>query len=407
MAGDPYSFAESGPTQAAGYVQAQNLNNLAMQKTQAETTHYQALAQQEMQKAALEKQQAETQQMQQVQMQRIALMHKGESLADQTKAQIEGGFLMGSIKSSLEASQTLNQLAQTSNHLAQAEGKQAEDAAKKFELLGRVAKNTNTQEDFEKNIKILEGTGVKVPDAIKNASWTPEIKQRLIDLSENQIKEREEKLKENDEIRKEDTSKQQILVEKARVDLVKAQTAEAWAKTEKEKKVGGDKVLRAPPEDRQLAADLIGNKFPEVLDSKKKIKDRGAAAMADIIADNAQELHRNRPGLTRAQAVQLAFDAAGPAMEVTITQQKETHFYGDTPEKRKVSFDPAKAAGVSESKPAAPAPTAKPTPAAAKETGLGTFEKPIQMKTDADYDSVKKGQYFIDPTGKRRQRMQD
>jgi len=29
------------------------------------------------------------------------------------------------------------------------------------------------------------------------------------------------------------------------------------------------------------------------------------------------------------------------------------------------------------------------------------------MKTDADYDSVKKGQYFIDPTGKRRQRMQD
>lgn len=308
-------FAMFGPEQGGQRLagldqQAAALSRLTQQKTQAETQHYQALAQQEMQKAALEKQQAETQQMQQAQMQRIALMHKGESLADQTKAQIEGGFLMGSIKSSLEASQTLNQLAQTSNHLAQAEGKQAEDAAKKFELLGRVAKNTNTQEDFEKNIKILEGTGVKVPDAIKNARWTPEIKQRLIDLSENQIKEREEKRKENDEIRKEDISKQQILVEKARVDLVKAQTAEAWAKTEKEKKAGGDKVLRAPPEDRRQVENLIRNEFGGTLDAKGNLEDPGAASVAEIVASNAQDLMAKNRGLTRANAIAQAYKSA-------------------------------------------------------------------------------------------------
>jgi hypothetical protein len=308
---DPYSAEEAGGTTAGNMIDASNLNRLAMQKTVAETQHYQAQTQQEMQKVAMEKQQAQMQQAQQRALQKVALANIGKSLLEQTTAQAEAAMLVGSMESLKSATQARDNVAKADNSEAQAQEKQFQLQKGVGEYFGQLADaipvgNQKAYEAaFDYSEKMAKQYGIKLPADWKNKPWTEETKKELKEQSMTLVQKAEEARKNADEKRKQKETDAKVDLDNATTALRKAQTTAVKDRDERTGKAGGKNAAPITKNDVETVFDKIKHDDPSA-----SLEDTDVDGVARLIAADASDRARRNPALSKDVALQQAYAEA-------------------------------------------------------------------------------------------------
>ena len=349
---DPY-----GPIDQS-YINANKLNMLAMEKTAAETQHYQALAQQEMQKAASEKQQMEQKQRAQAAMQKAALETAGQTAAQQTEAMARAGRIQGATDELVKLSQIQEHLASADSHEANAQGKRLESLNNFYTNLGRRAENlpAGDQVGYKNLIKQIEdATGKPLPDGIRNATWDEKTRQTALDWIAKSKEGMDEKRANAKQVQDAKESESRIREQSAATALKVAQEKAVEKKTAADVKVGGKNSGLASPLDVKTAEGLMANGGAAV-DDKGHLMDQGAAAVAKMIAMQAATAVAKNKGLDMPTALQNAYQAALDGKAITESMVEEKHTFAANKMVKQNIYDPMKVgqkkSGWTEAKPA-------------------------------------------------------
>lgn len=306
------------PTFTVQDVQQQQMNRLTMQEQSATVEAKRGQAQEFMSRAAKEQAQARKIQTDQETQMRVMVETKGQALEVQAKALIDAGQIDAGAKLLSESARIINQLAQADEHRAQTQNRQFDQSIKLFDVIGRAAERITNDDEYQAMLdKVEEVSGKPLPAALRQAKWSPETKQRLIDLSmstKDRIEADRKAAADRETAKLKDAQRR---LEEARTKEVNAKTEAEKARAERLKKLEGGVSKVTPPGDVKTIMGLIRNDYPSVASD-----DPGAAAEASFVAARAQTLLQKNPGMSRAEALGQSYMAAKANGEISTTTKE-------------------------------------------------------------------------------------
>lgn len=319
-------------------------DGFAMGQQNAQKAQLNELAiQQESMKTQKMQQDQKAQQQQQQQMQDVLLRNKSNSALELSQDMIREGMIE-------QGSKLMGAAAQAENHLASADKARSDTAEKQIlnrqkviQAFSSTVDNIHSQDDYNRAIQEFEPKlGVKLPDSIKNATWSPEYKDSLQKLgttwkerSQMELETAKFASQERDRASKEKLQSAQLM-------KTEAQTREINTKNDRLQKDSGSnaKTVRLPKEDVTQVMGMLSKDFPDEESSSEK------ANAAYFITSRAQTLLQQNKGMDRAAAIQKSYNDAKRSGELsTVTSSRFLGLMEDkklkfTPEEEKKSSAP-------------------------------------------------------------------
>ena len=277
------------------------------------------------------------QQKQQQQMQEVIARGRAKSALELSQDMIKEGLVE-------EGGKLMSQAAQAENHIASADKSKFDTAENKIkarqkmiETFASTVDNIHNQDDYNRAIQEFEPQlGVTLPDTIKNATWSPEYKERLQKLGST-WKERATVEMESMKFTAQEREREgKDRLQEAQLAKTEAQTKQINIKLERLQKDAGSniKTARLPQEDVEQVVNMLGRDFPEGASSSEK------ANAAYFIASRAQTMLQQNKGMDRASAIQRSYNEAKRNGELTtVTSGGVFGFF----ENKKMGFEPKEA----------------------------------------------------------------
>ena len=327
----------------------------------------------------------------QADMQRIALEQAGKGSEAMAGALELAGHPMEAMSYRKEAAVTRERISKAEEADTKAAGAKLDQGAKLWGEVGRQAQLIDASPDAQGAWKALQEkfeavTGKPLPEQIKNAPWSPQLSEKLQNLSMTQKDRVEAQRKELHDAAVAKELEARAARELEQVKTEKAKQDAEYALAAQRRKSGGDtggKTTPAKaisPQDKMLVADLVKAKYPGV-----DTDTPGARAEIALVATRAEKLVASKAYPDRGAAINAALAEAIANGEITTTVEHSRTFSHpiEGEDKTKVTFQPGGATAPTAAASAAPAAKA----GAAK--GHITTTKPAGA-SDADWAAYKK-----------------
>ncbi len=303
-----FGYEQSGGRMALDDMQRRQMNDLTIQKEQLQIQDEQGKLQD--QAKARQQQQIQQQQAQQEQtiMQATMLRNQNASQKDIALDLMKSGHIQAGTAMMEKAATIEEKFSVADKNKADAEVKQIQSTQKKIYQFRSAMGDVNSQEEYDAAVQRYENTnGVKAPAQFKDLKWSPETKQKLLDLSmtwEQNQKQKMDTLMEQRNKAKDDAT---VKLREAETVKTEMETRLKKQQVERESKVGGlnSAVARTPKEDIVAATNLMKADFPGL-----KGDSVAATNAASYIASRAQLTLRNNKGLDRETALYQAYSEA-------------------------------------------------------------------------------------------------
>lgn len=277
--------------------QAQTLNNLNIQRSQV-------ALQQEQQQAQQQQQQAQQEQGAQQRLQQLVQDNNSRSVVDYGEELVKSGFIKQGTDLISKGALAQERLAASQTKQVEATQKRADRSTRLIDSIIPMLEQTHSQDDYNSVVEFAEKTyGQRFPDNVRNARWTPEYKQRLIDLTTAH----KDRMQNQAAAQKQANFERQQAVrdrlDQARTAEVDARTQAIKSKQERETKVGGtNRPTAIPKTELKAAYNLMKQDMPEISED-----DPAAMNSAYYVAGQARKLAENNRGLDQGTALQQAY----------------------------------------------------------------------------------------------------